>query len=88
MLHDYLESRGVRGECEISFVLPLSTPEPPSSETSKALIAAPLLKEPMIRYSPLWRIQLPDQSVLSPVSITNTASRLARSLTIRATACG
>jgi hypothetical protein len=26
MLHDYLESRGVRGECEISFVLPLSTP--------------------------------------------------------------
>jgi hypothetical protein len=70
-----LGKSGCRGECEISFVLPLSTPEPPSSETSKALIAAPLLKEPMIRCLPLWRIQLPDQSVLSPVSITNTASR-------------
>jgi sulfide:quinone oxidoreductase len=40
MLHDYLESRGVRGACEISFVLPLSSPVPPSPETSKALVAA------------------------------------------------
>ena len=33
----YLESRGVRGELpKISFVLPLSTPVPPSLETSKA----------------------------------------------------
>ena len=40
MLHDYLERRGVRRACEISFVLPLSAPVPPSPETSKALIAA------------------------------------------------
>ncbi len=40
MLHDYLERRGVRGACEISLVLPLSAPVPPSPETSKALIAA------------------------------------------------
>src|SRR3984957_17863829 len=49
-----------------------------------AVPTAPLLNEPMIRCSPLWRIQLPDQSVLSPVSKTNTASRAARSLTARA----
>src|SRR6516225_12189153 len=28
----------------------------------RAVPTAPLLKEPMIRCSPLWRIQLPDQS--------------------------
>ena len=40
MLHDFLERRGVRQACEISMVLPLSSPVPPSPETSKALIAA------------------------------------------------
>jgi sulfide:quinone oxidoreductase len=40
MLHDYLEQRGVRQACEISMVLPLSSPVPPSPETSKALLAA------------------------------------------------
>ena len=40
MLHDHLVGRGVRGACEISFVLPLSSPVPPSPETSQALIAA------------------------------------------------
>jgi sulfide:quinone oxidoreductase len=40
MLHDYLERRGVRKACEISLVLPLSAPVPPSPETSTALIAA------------------------------------------------
>ena len=35
MLHDYLEQRGVRQACEISMVLPLSSPVPPSPETSK-----------------------------------------------------
>jgi sulfide:quinone oxidoreductase len=40
MLHDYLLTRGVREACEISFVLPLSSPVPPSPETSRALIAA------------------------------------------------
>jgi len=40
LLHDYLSARGVRGDCEISFVLPLPSPVPPSPETSAALLAA------------------------------------------------
>jgi sulfide:quinone oxidoreductase len=40
MLHDYLVTRGVRDACEISFVLPLGSPVPPSPETSRALVAA------------------------------------------------
>ena len=37
LLHDYLSTRGVRGDCEITFVLPLGSPVPPSPETSRAL---------------------------------------------------
>ena len=40
MLHDYLVNQGVREACEISFVLPLPSPVPPSPETSRALVAA------------------------------------------------
>jgi sulfide:quinone oxidoreductase len=40
LLHDYLSTRGVRDDCEISFVLPLGSPVPPSPETSRALVAA------------------------------------------------
>ena len=40
MLHDYLLQRGHRDACEISFVLPLPSPVPPSPETSAALEAA------------------------------------------------
>jgi sulfide:quinone oxidoreductase len=40
LLHDYLSARGVRKECEISFVLPLPSPVPPSPDTSRALVAA------------------------------------------------
>lgn len=40
LLHDYLSSRGVRDACEISFVMPLPSPVPPSPETSAALLAA------------------------------------------------
>jgi sulfide:quinone oxidoreductase len=40
LLHDYLSTRGVRGDCEISFVIPLSSPVPPSPATSEALLAA------------------------------------------------
>jgi sulfide:quinone oxidoreductase len=40
LLHDYLTSRGVRDDCEISLVLPLGSPVPPSPETSQALLAA------------------------------------------------
>jgi sulfide:quinone oxidoreductase len=40
LLHDYLTTRGLRDECEISFVIPLSSPVPPSPETSRALVQA------------------------------------------------
>jgi sulfide:quinone oxidoreductase len=37
LLHDYLCARGTRGDCEISFVIPLGSPVPPSPDTSRAL---------------------------------------------------
>ena len=40
LLHDYLSTRGVRANCEISFVIPLGSPVPPSPDTSRALVAA------------------------------------------------
>ncbi len=40
LLDDYLKARGVRDQCQITFVLPLPTPVPPSPETSEALLAA------------------------------------------------
>jgi sulfide:quinone oxidoreductase len=40
LLHDYLTTRGVRNDCEITMVLPLGSPVPPSPETSRALISA------------------------------------------------
>ncbi len=40
LLHDYLFTRGVRDDCEISLVLPLSSPVPPSPDTSRALESA------------------------------------------------
>ena len=54
MLHDFLTSSGVRGHCEITMVLPLPSPVPPSPETSKALIAA--FAERGIRFMPNRRI--------------------------------
>lgn len=39
LLHDELTARGVRDACRISFVMSLSTPVPPSPETSTALEA-------------------------------------------------
>jgi sulfide:quinone oxidoreductase len=40
LLHDALVERGVRDTCQISFVIPLATPVPPSPETSAALVGA------------------------------------------------
>lgn len=40
MMHDYLTTRGIRGACEITLVLPLEVPVPPSPETSRALLEA------------------------------------------------
>jgi sulfide:quinone oxidoreductase len=54
MLHDYLERKGVRDACEISFVLPLPSPVPPSPETSQALIAA--FAERNIKFHPSKRV--------------------------------
>jgi sulfide:quinone oxidoreductase len=39
-MHDHLVERGVRGDCEITLVLPFGTPVPPSPETSAALVTA------------------------------------------------
>ncbi len=40
MMHDFLVRRGLRGASEISLVMPLGSPIPPSPEASKALLAA------------------------------------------------
>ncbi|MEO8354243.1 MAG: FAD-dependent oxidoreductase [Chthoniobacteraceae bacterium] len=40
MMHDYLITRGIRNACEITLILPLETPVPPSPETSRALLDA------------------------------------------------
>ena len=40
MMHDYLSTRGVRSACEITLILPLEVPIPPSPETSRTLLAA------------------------------------------------
>src|SRR5580704_8130428 len=40
MLHDYLVERGLRGVSEISLVMPLGAPIPPSPAASQALLAA------------------------------------------------
>lgn len=38
LLHDELSARGVRDACQISYVIPLGSPVPPSPETSAALV--------------------------------------------------
>ncbi len=40
MLHHYLATRGVRDACEITLVIPLSSPMPASADLSAALVAA------------------------------------------------
>jgi sulfide:quinone oxidoreductase len=40
LVHDHLTSRGLRGDSEITFVIPFGTPVPPSPATSEALVAA------------------------------------------------
>ncbi len=40
LLHDYLTERGLRGDCEISLVMPFGVPIPPSPDSSRALMAA------------------------------------------------
>jgi sulfide:quinone oxidoreductase len=58
LLHDHLSARGVREDCEISFVIPFSTPVPPSPDTSRALVAA--FAERDIKYIPERRVSSLD----------------------------
>jgi len=58
LLHDYLTARGVRGDCEISFVIPFGTPVPPSPDTSRALAAA--FTERDIKFVPGHRVSALD----------------------------
>jgi sulfide:quinone oxidoreductase len=58
LLHDYLSERGIRGECELSFVIPFGTPVPPSPETSQALVTA--FAERDIRFIPQRRVSSLD----------------------------
>ena len=60
MLHDYLSTAGVRSACEITLVLPLPSPVPPSPDTSKALLAA--FAERGIRFVPNRRVAAVDAS--------------------------
>jgi sulfide:quinone oxidoreductase len=60
MLHDYLKTRGVLGDCHITMVNPLPTPVPPSPETSQALIAA--FAERNITYVPGHRVVSVDRA--------------------------
>lgn len=50
LLHDHLVELGVRGDCEIDFVIPFATPVPPSPDTSQALVEA--FAERDIRFVP------------------------------------
>jgi sulfide:quinone oxidoreductase len=54
MLHEYLLQRGVRGDCDITYVSPLPSPVPPSPETSKALLLA--FDQRGIQYIPNSRV--------------------------------
>jgi sulfide:quinone oxidoreductase len=59
MLHDYLTERGVRGDCQITYVNSMSSPVPPSPETSKALLAA--FAERAITFIPSTRVVSVDE---------------------------
>jgi sulfide:quinone oxidoreductase len=54
MLHDFLTAKGVRSRCEITLVLPLGSPVPPSPDTSRALLSA--FSERGIKFVPGRRV--------------------------------
>jgi sulfide:quinone oxidoreductase len=58
LLHDYLSARGVRDDCEISFVIPFGSPIPPSPDTSRALVTA--FAERDIEFVPEHRVSSLD----------------------------
>ena len=59
LLHDDLSARGVREHCEITFLMPLPSPVPPSPATSKALLEA--FAERNIEFVPDARIASLDE---------------------------
>jgi sulfide:quinone oxidoreductase len=65
MLHDYLERRGVRQNCQITLATPFGIPIPPSPETSEALLAA--FAEREITFLPKMRVVSldPDRGVVN-----------------------
>jgi sulfide:quinone oxidoreductase len=60
MLHDYLLERGVRESCHITLAHSMSSPVPPSPETSKALLAT--FAERGIEYIASTRIVSVDEA--------------------------
>jgi len=54
LLHDHLSERGVRNACEITVLMPLPSPVPPSPQTSEALLEA--FAERSIEFVPGARI--------------------------------
>jgi sulfide:quinone oxidoreductase len=60
LLHEYLTEREVRSACEITLVMPFSTPIPPSPDTSAALLDA--FSERGIEFLPDRRVVSLDRS--------------------------
>jgi sulfide:quinone oxidoreductase len=60
LLHDHLTERGLREACDITIVMPLPSPVPPSPDTSKALLEA--FEERRIAFRPGVRISSVDAS--------------------------
>jgi sulfide:quinone oxidoreductase len=76
LLHDYLLTRGVREACEISFVLPLPSPVPPSPDTSQALLGA--FAERDIAFTPGRRVASLDHT--RSVAVLDDGSQIAYDL--------
>ncbi|HEY2631593.1 MAG TPA: FAD-dependent oxidoreductase [Solirubrobacteraceae bacterium] len=76
LLHDYLTARGLREACEISFVLPLPSPVPPSPDTSKALLDA--FAERDIAFTPGRRVASVDND--RSIAVLDDGSEIAYDL--------
>jgi sulfide:quinone oxidoreductase len=60
MLHDFLSERGIRDNCTISLVMPMSKPIPPSPPSSEAILEG--FREQGISYYPLTCVKQLDFS--------------------------
>jgi len=76
LLHDWLTRRGVRGKSQITLVLPLGSPVPPSPDMSSAIIAS--FAELGIRFVPNRRVASIDAA--RGVAILDDGSELAHEL--------